>query len=187
MSYVLPAPPYNLAEAQAAHVEIVRIRKFFRAAFENRVGPLRDAIQLYEESCGREDDPTPGPLLDAAEFGDENGPPKAVVGPPGWKEIYRAVMHEFQVTPENFYGSGRNKQAVEAREFCTTLCRRLTAMSFPQIAMSLRQNTHSTARDQHQRMLAKMAGSPAVCERLERLEKKIRGERYTPHTLGSHP
>jgi len=32
-----------------------------------------------------------------------------------------------------------------------------------------------------------MAGSPAVCERLERLEKKIRGERHTPHTLGAHP
>lgn len=60
----------------------------------------------------------------------------------------------------DFLGSGRHKRVVLARSMSAYLCRRLTTMSFPEIARAMGRNNHSTIITAERRMAKQLEADP---------------------------
>lgn len=70
--------------------------------------------------------------------------------------IIAEVCRPLQVDPTDLGGRGRHKRVVLARSLIVYLARKLTTLSFPEIARALSRPNHSTVITAYQRVLAQM-------------------------------
>lgn len=81
--------------------------------------------------------------------------------------IVAEVCRELAVDLNDFMGKGRHKRVVLARSLVASLSRRLTTMSFPEIARSMGRSNHSTiitAQKRIDRQIAEDVGRPLSAE-----------------------
>lgn len=81
--------------------------------------------------------------------------------------IVAEVCRELSVDMADFMGKGRHKRVVLARSLVASLSRKLTTMSFPEIARAMGRSNHSTiitAQRRIDRQLAEDAGKPLSAE-----------------------
>src|SRR5262249_39963932 len=75
-------------------------------------------------------------------------PPPPVSGPTS----FRAVCRGLNVELNDFMGKGRHPRVVLARSLCSFICRKLTTLSFPEIARAMGRSNHSTVITAHRRV-----------------------------------
>ncbi|MBL8991093.1 MAG: ATP-binding protein [Phycisphaerae bacterium] len=108
----------------------------------------------------------------------------AVRRPVRGQDVLRAACEALGVQAEEVMGNGRHARVVMARAVATALCRRLTTMSFPEIARTLGRPNHSTVITALQRLRGQIEagvrislgpgrGEPAVGELLETLAQRL--------------
>jgi chromosomal replication initiator protein len=81
--------------------------------------------------------------------------------------IVAEVCRELSVDLGDFVGKGRHKRVVLARSLVSSLSRKLTTMSFPEIARAMGRSNHSTiitAQKRLDRLLSEEAGRPLPAE-----------------------
>ncbi|MDX1683229.1 MAG: DnaA/Hda family protein, partial [Phycisphaeraceae bacterium] len=83
-------------------------------------------------------------------------------GPVGFEAIFDTVVDRLGVTRTQLTGNGRQRQVVLARSLVAHLSRRLTAMSFPEIARAMGRPTHSTIIAADQRIQEKLSDGEQV-------------------------
>lgn len=87
------------------------------------------------------------------------GPPRR---PIRFDRLLAVVCEALRVPPSEVLGKGRHAPVVLARSMCALLARRLTSMSFPEIAAGLGRSNHSTVITACQRVERQArAGAPA--------------------------
>lgn len=106
------------------------------------------------------------------------------------EEIVAEVCRELSVDLADFMGKGRHKRVVLARSLVSSISRKLTTMSFPEIARSMGRSNHSTIitaqkrldrqtlEDEGRPLSAEMAGPYAGCtlrEVYEGVMRKVQG------------
>jgi len=87
--------------------------------------------------------------------------------PIGAEMIVTEVCRELAVELPDFMGKGRHKRVVLARSLVASICRKLTTMSFPEIARAMGRSNHSTiitAQRRIDRQLADDTGKPLSAE-----------------------
>lgn len=95
------------------------------------------------------------------------GPTHRMRRPVGAEMVVTEVCRELAVELPDFMGKGRHKRVVLARSLVASLCRRLTTMSFPEIARAMGRSNHSTiitAQRRIDRQLAEDMGKPLSSE-----------------------
>lgn len=87
--------------------------------------------------------------------------------PTNAESIVAEVCRELAVDLNDFMGKGRHKRVVLARSLVASLSRRLTTMSFPEIARAMGRSNHSTiitAQKRIDRQIAEDVGRPLSAE-----------------------
>ena len=79
------------------------------------------------------------------------------------EEVIRTVCFELSVSATELAASGRHPRVVLARALCTAIARRLTDLSYPEIARSIGRPNHSTVITAHQRL----TGQIEACQSLD--------------------
>jgi chromosomal replication initiator protein len=93
--------------------------------------------------------------------------------PIGIASIVAATVAELGIEREELLGAGRRRPAVEARGVVVHLARRLTSMSYPEIARSLGRRNHSSIHAAEARIRAAIAGEKVAPETAEALKERI--------------
>lgn len=91
---------------------------------------------------------TQGPINDRS---DKRQEPTRPVRPVPIQHIIGAVLDALRVPGESFYGRSRHPATVLARTLVVTLARRLTILSFPELARAMNRPNHSTCVTESQR------------------------------------
>ena len=81
--------------------------------------------------------------------------------------IVAEVCRGLNVELSDFMGKGRHQRVVLARSMCSFICRKLTTLSFPEIARAMGRTNHSTVITAHRRVerdLAKAKQEPLPAE-----------------------
>jgi len=78
------------------------------------------------------------------------------------EEILRTVCLELSVSLVELAGSGRHPRVVIARALCTALARKLTDLSYPEIARGIGRPNHSTVITANQRLTGQIAACLSV-------------------------
>jgi chromosomal replication initiator protein len=101
------------------------------------------------------------------ELGARNRPPVRIAS------IIAAAVAELGIEREELLGAGRRRPAVEARGVVVHLARRLTSMSYPEIARSLGRRNHSSIHAAEARIRAAIAAEGIAPEAAEALKERI--------------
>ncbi len=87
--------------------------------------------------------------------------PSRPAKPPKFDVILQVCCARFGAAPEQVKGRSKHRLVSMARACAVTLARELTAMSYPEIAMALGRDSHSTVITAHQRLQKQLtAGGP---------------------------
>jgi chromosomal replication initiator protein len=70
------------------------------------------------------------------------------------------VCRGLNVDLSDFMGKGRHQRVVLARSLCSYICRRLTTLSFPEIARAMGRTNHSTVITAHRRVERDLKAKP---------------------------
>lgn len=157
--------PATVREVQGMVVRVEAVHRLLGAG-EPTVGLL--GVQRARREFGR---------------GGRSGAP-AVRRPVRGQDVLRAACEALGVQAEEVMGNGRHARVVMARAVATALCRRLTTMSFPEIARVLGRPNHSTVITALQRLRGQIEagvrislgpgrGEPAVGDLLETLAQRL--------------
>ena len=106
-------------------------------------------------------------------------------GPVRFEQVLETVSRELGIETEQVLGRGRHRMVVLARSLTIHLARRLTSMSYPEIAAALGRSNHSTVITAAQRIARQIKSDPPATlpahfdgetlpELTERLECQIR-------------
>jgi chromosomal replication initiator protein len=89
-----------------------------------------------------------------AEDGQQTGPAPALRPrrPIAAQTIVSEVCRGLNVELTDFMGKGRHPRVVLARSLCSFICRKLTTLSFPEIARAMGRSNHSTVITAHRRV-----------------------------------
>jgi chromosomal replication initiator protein len=74
--------------------------------------------------------------------------------------IVSEVCRGLNVDLSDFMGKGRHQRVVLARSLCSYICRRLTTLSFPEIARAMGRTNHSTVITAHRRVERDLKAKP---------------------------
>lgn len=77
-----------------------------------------------------------------------------------YEDIAAEVCLELSVSPEQLHDHTRHRNKILARDIVVYLCRRMTNLSFPEIAEKMKRHGHSTCCDQNLRMARRLE----ICE-----------------------
>ncbi|MEM1072384.1 MAG: DnaA/Hda family protein [Planctomycetota bacterium] len=86
--------------------------------------------------------------------GSGQAPPNRLVS---YEDIEPVVCDALCIEPMELGKSGRHRRVVLARAMITVLCKRLTSMSYPDIARAIGKRNHSTVITAHQRVSGQMS------------------------------
>lgn len=127
---------------------------------EGTLTRLHALSSLARQRVGRGDDLQIGHTLLHRLFQGEGG--GVDVRPVRFGRILESVCERLHVTAEQVQGKTRQKQVVLARALITHLARRLTTLSFPEIAAQLNRRSHSTVVSAARRTAKQLAENAAV-------------------------
>jgi Bacterial dnaA protein helix-turn-helix len=89
------------------------------------------------------------------------------------REIIFAIAIEFGLTPEQIKGNFRTKECVFARHIAQYLAMRICGLSSPVVGRIFYRD-HTSVLHGWRKVKLRMAEDPALCERIERLERELR-------------
>ena len=91
-------------------------------------------------------------------------------------KVFTAIKRHYNVTKEEILSENRKKEIAMARHMTVYIIRRLTEMSFPNLAKILNRKNHTTCINSYQLMEKKMAEEISVQTEVNSLIKEISGK-----------